>query len=70
MLAQVLASPVAFAAVALLPGFLLLVALLEAAFPGQIPQALVNLLSNLLDVSIPVPIPIHNCHIKLRAYAL
>jgi hypothetical protein len=51
MIVQILTSPVTFAALFLVPGLLLLIALIEVAFPGRLPQALVNLLSSILNVS-------------------
>lgn len=53
MLVQILMSPVAFAALTLVPGLLLVIALIEGAFPGRLPPALVDILSNILNVSYP-----------------
>ncbi|KAF3396054.1 Cytochrome P450 monooxygenase roqR [Penicillium rolfsii] len=49
MLGEIFMAPVAFAALTLVPGLLLVIALIEAAFPGRLPQAFNNILSNILD---------------------
>lgn len=51
MLGDFLMTPVAFATLTLVPGLMLAFAIIEAAFPGRLPQAINNLLSSILDVS-------------------
>lgn len=69
MIVQILTSPVTFAALILVPGLLLLIALIEAAFPERLPQALVNLLSSILNVSDPFGTKLLLWH-QLRLYLL
>ncbi|OQE22454.1 hypothetical protein PENSTE_c010G06141 [Penicillium steckii] len=60
MLAQILMSPVAFTVLTLVPGLLLVIALIEGLFPGRLPPIFVDILSRTLNTYLTWRYPIQS----------